>query len=175
MIEFFRWERVVEEWSYYLINDEIVRVNVSDLLTSFTTCVFERFLQNDRNLRKKIFIEKRWDRVDKRLRQKYIEDVENDCCSRLIIRERDISRQSLKRCVEFDLEDWDENKEKNINKIVDDFELRDDLRFRRILIRNAEIFKAEDINERIDAIWLKWDLFVYKQRAFLFEKRRFEI
>jgi hypothetical protein len=112
MIECFRQKRVVEEWFYYLIDDEIVRVNVFDLLTNFTTCAFERFLQNDRNLKKKIFVEKRWDRVDERLRQKCIENVENDCCCRIIIRKRYISWKSLLRCVELNFEDWDENKKK---------------------------------------------------------------
>jgi hypothetical protein len=56
------------------------------------------------------------------------------------------------RCVELDLEDKDEDKKKNIDKIVNDFELLDDLRFKRILIRDAEIFEAENVNERIDII-----------------------
>jgi hypothetical protein len=56
------------------------------------------------------------------------------------------------RCVELDLESRDENKKKSIDRIVNDFELLDDLRFKRTLIRNAEIFKAESINERIDII-----------------------
>jgi hypothetical protein len=79
------------------------------------------------------------------------------------------------RCVELDLEDWDENREKNIDRIVDDFELLDDLRFKRILIRNAEIFQTASINERIDITWLRWNVFVYKQRVFLFETCRLEI
>jgi hypothetical protein len=176
MIECFRRKRVVEEWSYYLIDDEIVRINVSDLLTSFTTCAFEKFLQNDRNLRKKILLEERWDCVDERLRQKCIENVENDCCCRVIIRKRYISWKSLLRCVELDLEDWDENKKKNINKIVSDFRFRDDVRFKRALIRDAEIRDADDINERIEIemIWLKENVFIYKQRAFRFEMFHFE-
>ncbi len=175
MIECFRWERVVEEWSYYLINDEIVRIDVFDLLTNFATCAFERVLQSDRDLKKKILVEERWDRVDERLRQRCIKNVENDCCCRLIIRKRDILRQSLMRCVELDLENKDEDRERSIDKIVNDFELLDDLRFKRALIRNAEIFKAESINERIDIIWLRWNVFVYKQRVFLFETCRLEI
>jgi hypothetical protein len=175
MIKCFRRKHVVEEWSYYLINNEIVRVNVFDLMTSFTTCVFEKVLQNNRNLREKILVEEQWDRVDERLRQMCIKNIKNDCCCRLIIRKRDISRQSLMSCVELDLENWDWNRKKSINKIVNDFELRDDLRFKKALIRNAEIFRIESINERIDAIWLRWDVFVYKQRVFLFEKCRLEI
>ncbi len=48
-----RWERIAEEWSDYLIDDEIVRVDVSDLLTNFTTCAIEKVLQNDRDDLKK--------------------------------------------------------------------------------------------------------------------------
>jgi hypothetical protein len=175
MIKCFRWKRVVEEWSYYLIDDEIVWINVFDLLTSFATCAFEEVQQSDRDLKEKILVEERWNRVDERLWQRCIENVENDCYCRLIIRKRDILRQSLMRCVELDLESWDEDRKKNIDRIVNDFELLDDLRFRKALIRNAEIFRAENINERIDIIWLKWNVFIYKQRVSLFETCRFEI
>jgi hypothetical protein len=176
MIECFRRERVVEEKFYYLIDDEIVRINVSDLLTNFTTCAFEEFLQNDRSLKEKILVEERWDRVDERLRQKCIENVEDDYCCRVIIRKRYISWKLLLRCVELDLENWDENKERNINKIVSDFRFRDDVRFKRILIRDAEIRDVDDINERIkiEMIWLKKNVFIYKQRAFRFEMFRLE-
>jgi hypothetical protein len=80
------------------------------------------------------------------------------------------------RWVELDLEDWDEDKKKNINKVVSDFRLRDDVRFRRALIRDAEIRDVDDINERIEIemIWLKEDVFVYKQRASRLEMFRFE-
>ncbi len=177
MIECFRRERVVEKWSYYLINDEIVRINVFDLLTSFTTCAFEKVLQNDRELKKKILVEERWNDVDERQRQKCVENFENDCCCWcwMIIRQRHILKQSLMRYVRLDLESWDESEEKSIHKIVNDFELRDDVRFKRILIRNVEIFKIENIDKRIDAIWLKWNVFVYKQRVILFDMCRLEI
>jgi hypothetical protein len=147
-----------------------------DLLTNFTTCAFEEFLQNDRSLKEKILVKERWDRVDERLRQKCVEDVENDCCCRMIIRKRYISWKSLMRCVELDLEDWNEDKKENINKIVSAFKLRDDVRFKRTLIRNVEIRDADDINERIEIemIWLKKNVFVYKQRAFRFEMFRLE-
>ncbi len=106
---------------------------------------------------------------------KYIENVENNCCCRMTIRKRYISWQSLMRCVELDFEDWDENKKKNINKIVNDFRFRDDMQFKRVLIRDAEIRDIEDINERVEMIWLKRNVFVYKQRDFLFDMCRFEI
>ncbi len=53
----------------------------------------------------------------------------------------------------------------------------DDERFKEALIRDAEIHDADDINKRIEIemIWLKWDVFIYKQRVFLFEMCRFEI
>ncbi len=81
--------------SDYLINDEIVRINVSDLLTNFTTNTFEEILQNDRcDLRKKIFIEKRWNKVRKRRRQKCVESVENNDCDRMIINQKHVAWQS---------------------------------------------------------------------------------
>ncbi len=43
------------------------------------------------------------------------------------------------------------------------------------MIQDVEIREAEDINEQLDAICLKWDVFIYKQRAFLFEMCRLEI
>jgi hypothetical protein len=52
----------------------------------------------------------------------------------------------------------------------------DDERFREALIRNDEICDVDDINERIEIemIWLKKDVFIYKQRVFRFEMFRFE-
>jgi hypothetical protein len=46
---------------------------------------------------------------------------------------------------------------------------------RSVEIRDVEIREAENINERIDTICLKWNVFVvYKQRVFWFEMCRFE-
>ncbi len=177
MIECCRRENVIEKRSYYLIDDEVVRIDVFDLLTNFTTCAFEKILQSEKELREKILVEERWNDVDERQRQKCIESVENDCCCWcwMIIRQRHILRQSLMRCVRLNLEDWDEIEERNIHRFVHDFELRSDVRFRRALIRNAEIFRIKSIDERIDAIWLRWNVFIYKQRVILFDVCRFEI
>jgi hypothetical protein len=42
-------------------------------------------------------------------------------------------------------------------------------------IRDVEIRETENINERVDAICLKWNVFIiYKQLVFLFEMCRFE-
>jgi hypothetical protein len=137
-----RWRMI---WlSDYLIDNWVVRVDISDLLTNFTTCAFERDLQSDRcdcDLREKILDEERWDRVSEWQWQRRVENVRNSC-------ESEIRRD-------------------------------DDKRFRWALIRNAEIRcaetrEAESINERIEAIWLRRDVFVYKQRALLFEMCRFE-
>ncbi len=70
---------------------------------------------------------------------------------------------------------WNKNRRKNIDKIVNDFERHDDERFKEALIRDIKIREAKNINERVDVIWLKWDVFIYKQRASLFEMCRFEI
>ncbi len=95
MICYTRQTNFVVERFDYLIDDEIVRVNVSDLLTNFTTSTFEKILQNDRcDLRKEILIEKRWNRVKKRRRQKCVEDVENNDCDRLIINQKHVAWQS---------------------------------------------------------------------------------
>ncbi len=143
----------------------------------FMTWSFEEILQSDRDrdLKKEILVEERWNDVNERQRQKCIENVKNNCCCRMIIRKRYISRQLLMRCVELDLENWNKSREKDINKVVSDFEFRDDVQFRRALIRNVEIREAEDINKRIDAIWLRWNVFIYKQRAFQIEVCRLEI
>jgi hypothetical protein len=68
------------------------------------------------------------------------------------------------------------NKNKDKNKIVNKIEHVDDERFWKVLIRNAEIRDFDDINERIEIemIWLKKDVFIYKQRAFRFEMFRLE-
>jgi hypothetical protein len=42
------------------------------------------------------------------------------------------------------------------------------------LIRDVEIREAENANRRIEAIWLRKDVFVYKQHAFRFEMSRLE-
>jgi hypothetical protein len=42
------------------------------------------------------------------------------------------------------------------------------------LIRDAEIREVESANERVETIWLKRNVFVYKQRAFRFEMSRLE-
>ncbi len=57
---------------------------------------------------------------------------------------------------------------------MSDVEFDDDERFREALIRDAEIRETENVNERIEAIWLKKNVFVYKQRASRFEMFRFE-
>ncbi len=86
MICYIRQANFVVERFDYLINDEIVRINVFDLLTSFTTNTFEKILQSDRcDLKKKILIEKRWSRIKKRRRQKCVENIENNDCDRMII------------------------------------------------------------------------------------------
>ncbi len=66
------------------------------------------------------------------------------------------------RWVEFDFESWNEYWNKNKDKIINDVEHDDDERFRKALIRNAEIREAESVSKRIEAIWLKKDVFVYK-------------
>ncbi len=79
------------------------------------------------------------------------------------------------RWVELDFENWDEDK--NEDWLVSENELTDDERFRETLIRNAELCRIKNASERIDAIWLRKDVFVviYKQRASLFKLCRFEI
>ncbi len=83
--------------------------------------------------------------------------------------------------VELDFEnknrDRERDKKRDKDKIVNEIEFDNDERFRRVLIRNVEIQRIENVNERIDAIWLRWDVFVviYKQRVFLFDMYRFEI
>jgi hypothetical protein len=70
----------------------------------------------------------------------------------------------------------DRDKNKDRDKIVNKIEHVDDERFREALIRDAEIRDADDINERveIEMIWLREDVFVYKQRASRFEMSRLE-
>jgi hypothetical protein len=60
--------------------------------------------------------------------------------------------------------DKNRNKDRDKNKIVNKIEHVDDERFRKVLIRDAEIRNANDINERIEIemIWLKKDVFIYK-------------
>ncbi len=79
------------------------------------------------------------------------------------------------RWIELNFKNW--NKNKNENEFVNEIEFNDDERFRKVLIQNAELCQIENVNERIDAIWLRWVVFVviYKQRVFLFELCRFEI
>ncbi len=127
--------------SHYLFS---VRVNIFNLLTSFTTCAFEKDLQNDRcDLKRKILDEERWNKISEKQWQRRVENVKNNC-------ENELKRD-------------------------------DDERFRWILIRNVEIRDAEipevkNINKRINAICLKWNVFVvYKQRVSLFEMCRLEI
>ncbi len=80
-----RTNLAVERFNY-LIDDEIVRVSVSDLLTNFTTNTFEEILQSDRcDLREKILTEERWSKVKERRRQRCVENVENNDCDRVII------------------------------------------------------------------------------------------
>jgi hypothetical protein len=87
----------------------------------------------------------------------------------MIIRKRYTSWKSLMRCVELDLENWNEDKKKNINKIVSDFRFWDDVRFKRALIWDVEIRDIENINERVEMIWLKRNVFIYKQRVLWFD------
>ncbi len=83
------------------------------------------------------------------------------------------------RWVKLDFESWNrnENKNKNKNELVNEIKFSDDERFKKALIRNTEFCRAENVNKRVNANWLKWVVFVivYKQRAFLFEMCRFEI
>jgi hypothetical protein len=74
------------------------------------------------------------------------------------------------------------NKDKDWNKCRDEDWIEreikqiDDDRFReKTLIRNVEVREIKSINKRIDLIWLKRNVFIYKQRVFLFETCRFEI
>jgi hypothetical protein len=46
--------------------------------------------------------------------------------------------------------DRNKNKDRNKDKIVDKIEHVDDERFKEVLIRDAEIRDADDINERIE-------------------------
>jgi hypothetical protein len=78
------------------------------------------------------------------------------------------------RWIELDFENWNECWNKNRDKIVNDIEHDDDERFSEALIRDAEISEVENVNRWIETIWLKKDVFVYKQRAFQFEMSRFE-
>jgi hypothetical protein len=74
------WERIAEEWSDYLISDWIVRIDIFDLLTNFTTNAFEEDLQSDRcDLKKNIIDEERWDRINEWQWQRRVKNVRNDC------------------------------------------------------------------------------------------------
>jgi hypothetical protein len=72
--------------------------------------------------------------------------------------------------------DKDRDKDRNKDKIVNKIEHVDDERFKETLIRDTWIRDVDDINERIEIemIWLRENMFVYKQRAFRFEMFRFE-
>ncbi len=86
MIWYSRWERLDVEWFDYLIDDEIIWVDISDLSTSFTTCTFERFLQNNRSdLKEKILIEERCDEIDERHRQERFENDEIDNYNQAVV------------------------------------------------------------------------------------------
>ncbi len=65
IIKCFRSKRVVVKWFYYLIDNEIIWINVFDLLTNFTMCAFKKVLQNDRDLKEEILVEKWWNDVNK--------------------------------------------------------------------------------------------------------------
>jgi hypothetical protein len=76
-----RWERIIVKWSDYLIDNEIVRVNIFSLLTNLASCAFEEILQSDRrDLKEKILIEE-WDKVDEQRRQWCVENVKKNDCS----------------------------------------------------------------------------------------------
>jgi hypothetical protein len=72
-------------------------------------------------------------------------------------------------------ESRNKNKNKNKNRVERKIRRVNDDELREILIRNAEIREVESINEQIEIIWLKEDVFVYKQRVSLFDICRFKI